>query len=248
MICPKCKTNNSSDEKFCINCGAELVVPNSVKKEDNDPQNIWFKSKNKKAMIIGVCIIAIIVIVLIAVLIIEFSKSESEQKAQILSKTIGHSTDEVLKLSDLNLSDKSTYSGVSDYIKFSYICESSDTVKADGVVMPKWLITVMADNDKVSSVVHYDFTVMEESYKGIETDGEIKLSKFSKGDKFSRVKNEIDIDPYTVEYKGDDTEVYTYKYYFLDTAENEQARALTVEVKDGEYISSKVKTVYPAGL
>ena len=233
MICPKCKTNNSSDEKFCINCGAELVVPNSVKKEDNDPQNIWFKSKNKKAMIIGVCIIAIIVIVLIAVLIIEFSKSESEQKAQILSKTIGHSTDEVLKLSDLNLSDKSTYSGVSDYIKFSYICESSDTVKADGVVMPKWLITVMADNDKVSSVVHYDFTVMEESYKGIETDGEI---------------NEIDIDPYTVEYKGDDTEVYTYKYYFLDTAENEQARALTVEVKDGEYISSKVKTVYPAGL
>ncbi len=248
MICPKCKTNNSSEEKFCINCGAELLVPNTVKKEENTSQNLWFKSKNRKAMLIGVSLIAIIIIVLIAVLIIEFSKSESEEKAQLLSSAIGHKVNDVLKIQDISLSEKSTYSGVSDYIKFSYLSESPDSVKVDGVIMPKWLITVMAEDDKISSVVLYDFTVMEDNYKGQEVNGEIKLSSFSKGDKFSKVSNAIDLDPYTVEYKENDTVIYTYKYYFLDTAENEQARTLIVEVKDKEYVSSKVKTVYPAGL
>lgn len=247
MICPKCKTNNSIEEKFCINCGAELLVPNSVSQEEASSQNLWLKSKNRKAMLIGVSLIAIIFIVLIAVLIIEFSKSESEEKAQLLSSAIGHKVSDVLKIQDISLSDKSTYSGVGDYIKFSYLSESSDSVKVDGVIMPKWLITVMAEDDKVSSVVLYDLTVMEDSYKGEEVKEEIKLSSFSKGDKFSRVSNAIDLDPYTVEYKKDDTVIYTYKYYFLDSAENEQARKLTVEVSDGKLVSSKSETVYPAG-
>ena len=136
---------------------------------------------------------------------------------------------------------------MTDYIKFSYLNESGDSLRVDGVKMPEWLITVFEEDGVVDSVILYDFTVMKETYKGIETKEEIKLSTFSSGDNFRSVKNAIGLDPYKVEYKDDDVINYTYKYYYTDTADNEQARMLTVQTKDGEYISSKTQTVYPAG-
>lgn len=248
MICPKCKTNNAIEEKYCINCGCSLGSADSAAKEDEvAATNAWFKPKNKKAALIGLALIALILLFLVVVLVIEFSKSESEELAETLAEGVGHKTSDLMNLEGISLKEKSTYSGVTDYIKFSYLNESGDSLKVDGVKMPEWLITVFEEEDTVTSVVLYDFTVMKDTYKGIETKEEIKLSSFSSGDNFSRVRNAVDLDPYTVEYKNDDVVIYTYKYYYTDTAENEQARTLTVETKDGEYISSKTKTVYPAG-
>lgn len=248
MICPKCKTNNAIEEKYCINCGFSLESAGSAVKDDEAAAtNAWFKPKNKKSALIGVALVALILLFLVVVLVIELSKSESEELAELLSEGVGHKTSDLLNLENVSLKEKSTYSGVTDYIKFSYLNESGDSLRVDGVKMPEWLITLFEEDDIVTSVILYDFTVMKETYKGIETKEEIKLSSFSSGDNFSRVRNAIDLDPYTVEYKDDDVVIYTYKYYYTDTADNEQARTLTVETKDGEYISSKTKTVYPAG-
>lgn len=246
MICPKCKANNSAEERFCIKCGCRLVPIVEEKPKDKETEP-WFKIKNKKIAAIGVGIIALIIVVLILIIVIEFSKSESEEMALFLSKGIGHDVSDVMKLDSVRLEEKSTYSGVTDYIKFDYIAESDKSVTADGVILPEWLICVMTEKDKVSSVILYDFTVMKDTYKGEKTDGEIKLSSFSSGDSFSKIKNAVNVSPYSIEYKSDQT-VYTYKYYYTDTAGNDQARALTVNVSDNDYISSQTKTVYPAGL
>lgn len=248
MICPKCKTNNAIEEKYCINCGYSLSDQNIAVKDDEEAAtNAWFKPKNKKTALIGLALVALILLFLVVVLVIEFSKSESEELAETLSGGIGHKTSDIFKLENISLKEKSTYSGVTDYIKFSYLNESGDSLRVDGVKMPEWLITVFEEDGVVVSVILYDFTVMKETYKGIETKEEIKLSTFSSGDNFRSVKNAIGLDPYKVEYKDDDVINYTYKYYYTDTADNEQARMLTVQTKDGEYISSKTQTVYPAG-
>lgn len=248
MICPKCKTNNAIEEKYCINCGYPLLGQHGDSKEDEAAATgAWFKPKSKKIALIGIALIVLILVVLVIALVLQFSKSESEKTAETLAKGIGHKVSELLNLDNVSLKEKSTYSGVTDYIKFSHLYESSESITVDGVQMPEWLITVSEEDEVIISVVLYDFSVMKETYKGIETGAEIKLSSFSSGDNFTKVKNAIDLDPYTIEYKADDVAVYTYKYYYRDTANNEQARKLTVETKDGDYISSKTQTVYPAG-
>ena len=35
VACPKCGTNNKSDSKFCISCGAEIAVPQEA--QNNAP-------------------------------------------------------------------------------------------------------------------------------------------------------------------------------------------------------------------
>ncbi|MCD8327493.1 MAG: hypothetical protein LUC25_00160 [Ruminococcus sp.] len=245
MICPKCKTNNAIEERYCINCGYPLSNENAA--DDEAAASMWFKPNSKKTALIGLALVAVIIILLVIFLVVQFSKSESEEIAELLAEGVGHKTSDLLKLEDVSLEEKSTYSGVTDYIKFSYLNESGDEIKVDGVKMPEWLVTVFEEEDVVTSVILYDFTVMENTYKGLKADGEIKLSSYSEGDSFSKVEKAIDLDPYTTEYNDDDVIIYTYKYYYIDSADNEQARTLVVQTKDGKYVSSTTTTVFPAG-
>lgn len=247
MICPKCKANNSADESFCIKCGARLEGIAQKPESTEKSAEPWFKLKNRKVIAIGAGVILVLILTLVLVIVIQTHTSKSESLAQYIAKGIGHDMSDILKLEDVQLSEKSTYSGVTDYIKFDYLSESDKSVTADGVNLPEWLICLTSDDDKLESVTLYDFTVMEESYKGENTDSEIKLSTFSSGDGITKVQNYIDLDPYSICYESGQT-VYTYKYYFTDTAGNEQARALLVTEQDGDYASSQSKTVYPAGL
>jgi predicted RNA-binding Zn-ribbon protein involved in translation (DUF1610 family) len=44
--CPGCGTNNKPDSKYCISCGAELVRPQEVKKEEPKENNETKETQN----------------------------------------------------------------------------------------------------------------------------------------------------------------------------------------------------------
>lgn len=190
------------------------------------------KKSNKK---IGILILAAVVVVLIVALvffIIGIIKgNEGVRASEKLRGDLGKSIAMAEKNSGVTLSTTSEFAVLKDIVDYDYLYESSTIIKVGGVRVPEWAVFVQLDNnDKIASVVYYDFGVLKKNWKGQKTDSKISGSDIT----YNMTKKEADkivtVDPLATKYSNDDTCSYLYKYYYVDDtgSGNEEAYYLLV--------------------
>lgn len=250
MVCKKCKEVLPDDATACTCCGYKIKQKKPKKpKAPKEKKPIDKQSIISKLKLGGVIAGLVVVVVIIISLIISLFTGEGIKTAEELSEYIGESVFDAINESNLKVSDESKFSAVNNAVKFDYLIESEDSVKVDGINFPEWAVTICLNEDEeIVTVTYTDFTVCKKNHKGEEADGEINLDNVKKNQKFKKVFDEIDLDPYSITYENAFV-TYTYKYYYEDEAENEQAVRLTVTYnKNMEYQYFNSTPVYPSDI
>lgn len=248
MVCKKCKEVLPDDATVCTCCGNKIKQKKdkSAPKEKKPIDKAGLIAKIKLAgVILGLAIVIIAIITLVVALVNDNGKNTAET----LSEYIGESMLDAINESNIKVADESKFSAVNNAMKFDYLVESEDSVKVDGINFPEWVITICLNEDEeIVTVTHTDFTVCEKNHKGKKADAEINLDNVKKNLKYKKVLDEIDLDPYSITYENAFV-MYTYKYYYEDEAENEQAVRLTVTYNnDMEYQYYNSTPVYPSDI
>lgn len=248
MVCKKCKEILPDDAEVCTCCGAKIKrKPRKEKPRRAPGENTGEKtSLIPKLKIIGSVLGIVIILILIISLIIALFAEDGKKTAKELSEYIGKSMLTAINDSDIKVYEESAFKAVNNAVKFNYIIEDEDSVKVDGINFPKWAVTVCLNEDEeIVTVTYTDFTVCKKNHKGPEADKLINLDNVKTNEKYKKVADEIDLDPYSVTYDNSFV-TYTYKYYYEDEVGNEQAVRLTVTFNanlEYQYYSSTL--VYP---
>lgn len=189
------------------------------------------KKSNKKAILITIGAGAVVVLVVLLVFFIVglIKGNEGKKLAINLKNDLGKSIAMAEKNTDVTLKLSSQNTALKDIVNYDYIYEASSEVKVGGIKMPEWAVFVTVDgNDKISSVVYYDFKVLKKNWKGQKAAAPIECEKIA----YNMTKKEVDklvtVSPLATTYSNDDTVTYLYKYYALDENGNEQAVRLSI--------------------
>ncbi len=250
MVCKKCKEVLPDDAKVCTCCGTAIK-----QKKEKLPKEKAEKTPMDKAGIISrikfFAVIAALVVVLVFIifLVVKLIVDDGTDTAEVLSEYIGENILEAVNDTDIKVANESRFTAVNNAMKFDYIVESEDSVKVDGINFPEWAVTIcLNEENEIVTVTHTDFTVCKKNHKGEEADSEINLDNVKTNQKYKKVLDEIDLDPYSITYENAFV-TYTYKYYYEDEAENEQAVRLTVTFnKNMEYQYYNSTPTYPTDI
>ena len=186
---------------------------------------------NKKAILItiGAGVVVVLVVLLVFFIVGLIKGNEGKKLALNLKNDLGKSIAMAEKNTGVTLKLSSQNTALKDIVNYDYIYEASSEVKVGGIKMPEWAVFVTVDgNDKISSVVYYDFKVLKKNWKGQKASAPIECEKIA----YNMTKKEVDklvsVSPLATTYSNDDTVTYLYKYYELDENGNEQAVRLSV--------------------
>lgn len=220
---------------------------------DNTDKSKKPKFNNRK--LIATVALAVVVVALIAVLIYFvsgiISGSEGKKLAESLKDDLGKSIAMAEKNTGRTLETTSEYSVLKNIVDYDYICESKNTVKVGGIQMPEWAVFITIDNnDKISSVVYYNFKLLKSNWKGQKTSANIDTSLITYNMTKKEAEKIVSVSPLAVTYSNDDTTTYLYKYYYADKTDsgNEKAYYLcviynmddivrVVDAKESDYVS-----------
>jgi len=110
LLCPKCKSVNSDDAKFCNNCGATLNDSRSLAHDDlvNSSQQQNKNSSNRNTLIICLTVIVCVVIVVGALLYMNQNNASDSNVVNNTGDAVNNSSDDT---SDDESSSKSSGSG-----------------------------------------------------------------------------------------------------------------------------------------
>lgn len=241
MKCPNCKAKLKEGSVKCSECGYELAEKNEKKKSffsfgksknDSAPvsEETAIKSSFKLKIIIAF-VILIVVAVIAAVIVSNVNANRGRRLAENLSEAIGRSIVVAEKNAKVELIEESASAAANKLLArqgASYLYESSNEVKVDGVHYPKWIIYVSFDDESdISKVEYFDFGLLEDNYKGEKTKAEIDTSQIVVDDKKKDVENLLKIEPTMIEYTAD-TIKCCYNYYFINDDGDEEARAFYI--------------------
>ncbi|NLZ46546.1 MAG: zinc ribbon domain-containing protein [Clostridiales bacterium] len=252
MICPKCKCEIPDDSKFCSFCDKKIkgkkvffrktkkVVASDKKTEANE--NLTF---SKKIKFFGALLLTLLIVFLIIYMVLKLNEVSGTKSAKELSEYINEPILTARNEIDIHLLEESNFDGVNCSVKFDYMVESEKDIKIDGVKYPQWAVfIVLNDNDEIAKVQYTNYKILKKHHKGIKVDEEINLNKFSKGNKFKKISNEIDIEPFSIVYENGYVK-HIYKYYFVNSHKDEQAMILSVISNEkNEFQSSVTERVY----
>lgn len=226
MLCPECGENLKDNAQVCKNCGVQ-IDPEIVK--DSQPQKVTLKAKILFAAIFAV--VLIVAITLIAALI---SANKGQNTAKKLAAGIGDPIDKVSGDIDFSLTKQSSFEVLNNLTQFTYVCTADDEINVEGVNIPEWAVYCVTDSeDELVCVKFYDFTKLEDSWKGEEESEPIDLSDVEEGMDYSDVKDYIDLKPYIITYYDDST-VYEYKYYYEDVEKNQTCHLIKATFNSSE--------------
>lgn len=257
MKCPNCKCEIADDAVVCEFCGKEFEKKKRKKferkakpkperpAEPAEAEDITagrsqdVAASDKRFRLIIAAVITLVLVAVIIIIILMISDVSGLKNAKELAEYINKPILTARNKTDIYLSDESSYNGLNTLTKFDWVAESDKDVEVDGVKYPSWAVLIdLNDQDKIAAVTYADFSVLKKNRKGVKTDEEIDLGKIPTGEKFRKVKDQIDIDPFAIVY-GDSTETYIYRYYFINNYDDEQAMALSVVFdSDNNYMFS----------
>lgn len=227
MTCPNCEANVADGEKFCPNCGADILLATTPEKPKSE-------NKDKKPKIIKILTIVIpvvligIIIVLIASL---FVTNKGELVSENISKNLGRSVAMAEKNTQLKLKTSSSYTVLKDIVNYNYIYESKKSTKIEGINVPEWVVFITVDNnDKIDKVTYYNFKVLQKNWKGQKIEKKFDESKIKYKTTLKDAKKLIPLKPLAITSSNSDETIYLYKYYYTDSIDkNEKAYYLTVK-------------------
>lgn len=267
MICPKCKKTVGENDAVCRNCGIALKEQKSKfdfkklfkkKPKSSGPQlktvngkmgTVVQTVKENKLKVAAMGLALLLIIILVIVLVVHLSVGEGKKASLKFAECIGRELTEAEKDTGIHLKENSDFKGINNALAFDYIYESKDKVTVDDIAYPEWSVTVDLDKDnKIESVKYTDLKSIKDDSRGNKKDKYISLDRFDKGAKFNTISDEVDMDPYSITYKDENT-TYVYKYYYMTESGDAQPIILSVTFdKDNKYLYDSVKQVYPQNM
>ena len=204
------------------------------------------KISESRLKLVFVIAAALIVAALIWILAVQITSGKGEKAAARTAEFIGSSLSSAEDELDIHFRDNSTFSIINNAAVFDYIYESDDKVQIDGAAYPEWTVTVMkSPSDYIETVEYTAYTVLKKDSRGKKTDERISLDKFNKGDKFSAVREDIDLDPYRITYAAG-TVSYHYLYHYTDPAGDSRCTELIAVFDDNnKYLYYTSVDIYP---
>ena len=260
MVCPKCQKTVGENDAVCSNCGIALkdkkskfsikkFIENRKKSASKNLKTVTKKTNMKTVRIVMATVIALLVLLLIIVLIVNAAGNKGNKIAGEFSECIGYLSADAEKETGYHLKSNSAFRIVNKAVAFDGIYESEDEVRIDDISYPEWAVTVnLNESKKIESVTYTDFESIKKDSRGKEKDKIINLEKFDKGTKYNTVVDEIDLDPYSITYKDENT-TYVYKYYYMTDYDDAQTVVLSVTFdEDNKFLYESAEYVYPQNM
>lgn len=240
MNCPKCGKENPEGAAFCGGCGYDFSsdsimnaledtvseeksskkepkkqrsAAKKTKKAQDDPDN---KKKSKlKLKIILAAVAVVIIAAAIFVLLMLFSSTEGEKvlKNVPIGRDIAYAETKINR----SFTTVSKYDALNTLGGFDSVCESDSGLRVEGTHFPEWAVAVsLAEDDTISRVAYYDFSVLQKNWKGHHSSDELTSAFIEYGMSEKAVERKMGFKPYTIIKEIDNTVTYVYRYYYSD--------------------------------
>lgn len=234
MKCPNCGFENEEGAAFCGKCGEDLSLENimntldeSVKKTDAKTDKRSLKRKKeaadggekaaKKSKTKPMLIAAAIIILLAAAAILVLMNMPSEGEKVLKNVPIGRNLAYAEAKTETTFTVVSKYESVNKLGDFDNVCEGNLTIKIEGVSFPEWAIAVSLANDEtIDRVTYYDFSQLQNNWKGHHSKKEIDQNVVEYGMKRKAVDRALGFMPYSIVKGIDNTVTNVYRYYYND--------------------------------
>ncbi len=254
MVCPKCAAIIDDDCESCYSCGMEfkhalsdenkLPQTQESKQPKKDPADkkklLKINAKRKRVIIFS--LLALILLATILVVLLSLSKKSGEAIAFKMSNKIGQDIVKVEKSAGVHVNTSSACPSINKPADFDYIYESKKKINVDGVIVPKWTITLYATDSDITKIYYRDYTSQKKHYKGVKLKKNVELDDLKECNRLKDIQKEIDIDPVAITFFNDKTKEYRYMFYYIDKDKNEQRVEYFVTVNNKNIVTAIKQT------
>lgn len=173
---------------------------------------------NKKLKVIIPVAIVILIVIAVVLIMIKINRNDGERIALSLSERLGSTAEKAAINADVKLKKTSEYDFINNIGEFSDVYESEDTVKINGINVPKWVILCYSDKSgKLEEVSYFNYNILKKNVNGIKAPKKIDISKIKDGTTIEEVEETLNLEPIQVIRSNDDKKIYKYKYYYEDS-------------------------------
>ena len=240
MVCPKCKNEMKDESAFCTKCGYDFSSDNIMdaldadkkeekknKKEDKKEKKLsLFKGKKKddgsdkkrrsfiiKAVLIAVAAIAVVVGVLLIISLVSANEGRKILNNIPIGRDLAYAESKTGK--DFVLISR--HDALQVICPFDGVYESENAIKAEGINLPEWAVTVsIASDNTINKASYYDFSQLQSTWKGQSCAAEIPITTVEYGMTDKEVEKKIGFKPYAIVKEINNTVTYVYRYYYED--------------------------------
>ncbi len=193
----------------------ESAKPTKTKKERSG-------GKFKRVLMI-IAAAAVLILVLAIVLVIRHRRNDGKRFAQELSAALGGTMAAAENTGSVKLHGRSENGYVNAVIpQNAYIAESPRSCKVQGVHMPEWVIVCAAEGETLSSVTYYNYEQLEKNVCGKERKSYLDPHTAPNGSDIVRTEEALGLEPYSISYRSDHTQVRDYRYCYKDGESKDQ--------------------------
>lgn len=199
------------------------------------PSNHPRKSKNttpsgrqKKRAAAGkyflIILVALIAVILIVSLVVFISKRKNDGKrfAKNLADCIGSSMQDTQKnAKNVSLLNQSDYAAIDQMLQpFAACVTSRKEAVVQGVHVPEWNIICRTNEDVLSEVWFYDYTVLESTPYGTKRKAYLDITQIASDSNIASFEDVLGLKPYCIHYNSDFSQTREYRYCFEDAETN----------------------------
>lgn len=233
MDCPKCKAVVENGAAFCTHCGYDFSSDNIMntldngsekassekKKKDKKTEKADEKTKKRKVFIIRAVLVTAAALLVVGAVVFIASLIKSNEGINALDDIpIGRDLAYAESKTGKDFVLISRHNAVKEICEFDGIIESEKAIRADGVNLPEWAVTVELGEDRsIVKASYYNFTALQDSWKGSFSSEEIPVEAIEYGMTEKDVEKKLGFKPYVVIKDIDNTITYIYRYYYTDT-------------------------------
>ncbi len=174
------------------------------------------KNRLKRLGIAAGGIAAVILFISLAVFFAH-RRNDGVRHTEKFAKLLGQPMATAQSSGSLDVSGKSAYSAVTGMMPDgAYAAESRRKCKVEGVYLPEWSIVLTPDAEKLGAVTYYHYELLEDDMLGKKRKSYLDPASVPQGGDPARTEDALGLDPYSISYRSDGTQVRTYRYYFVD--------------------------------
>lgn len=266
MNCPKCGELMPENTALCPNCGNEIkdydmfadapadeIKPAEKKQvkpsKKQPPKKSGKKDKPASPAIRKRLLLAVLLIIILILggmfIAAQLGASEGRRTAdKIADDALGRSVEIAETKLGVTLYEQSRFSYLEKVSPYNYIVEDDADVRVCGITLPEWAVFVSTNpGGKISKVTYYDFSVLQNDWRGRKLSGAVDLSAVQFGMNAAEAEKVLGLKPYSVTKTVDDLTIYKYRYYYTDAITgNDKAFSVEIDVDLENRVKSTATT------
>ena len=266
MNCPKCGELMPENTALCPNCGNEIkdydmfadapadeinpAEKKQVKPAKKQPPKKSVKKDKPASPVIRKRLLLAVLLIIILVLggmfiAAQLGASEGRRTAdKIADDALGRSIEIAETKLGVTLYEQSRFSYLEKVSPYNYIVEDDADVRVCGITLAEWAVFVSTNpGGKISKVTYYDFSVLQNDWRGRKLNGAVDLSAVQFGMSAGEAEKLLGLKPYSVTKTVDDLTIYKYRYYYTDAITgNDKAFSVEIDVDLENRVKSTATT------